>query len=425
MMTFASTPLRTALIRRSLAGLAVAVTAVAGCTASDPGSPTAGAGQPVPLAVEQSPALQVARVDPSLRGQRYSVLLNFELPQDDAFVVAEPAGDRSAVAIDADRAMTGKASLKVAPAAKAVTVKLGSLLTGREFPATWTLLGGSVYADKPATATITLTLEDGRTLTRVQPVEPGRWSAAWLDITALPPDAAARPATLTFEFAGKTDVWIDDVLMTDNSAWLVGASPADEPWSIARRGYVVYVESPDKFRMRLDTLAGKANGWTLDEVGPARLRLSSQGQTKFLTVYSDGRSYWDGEPRPLSPQARSEPIDQHRSPAEILVPEEMGRLNRNTPGDLNNDGYNERVGAYQVTAAGARVDVTISPRSAALVRPVIEIAGLPAEGKPLATIEGRLVDATHLARTPDGRLLVMLPFRIDRTTTVNVRVTGG
>ena len=367
------------------------------------------------------PTLQVARVDPSLRGQRYSVLLNFELPEDDAFVTTDSG---RSTAIDANHAMTGKASLKIDSSARAVTLKLGSLLVGRDFPADWTLLGGSLYTETPADATITLTLEDGTTLARTQPVEPDRWSAAWIDITSLPV-GSARPATLTFAFTGKSPVWLDDVLVTDNTAWLVGVSTDDEPWSVHRRGYAIHVQSPNRFRMTLDTRAGKPNGWTLEEVGPARVRLSSPGETRHLTVYSDGRSYWDGELRPLSPQARSEPPDQHRSPAAISVPESMGRVNRQTPGDLNNDAYNERVGAYQLTASGARLDVTISPRSTALVRPVLEIAGLPPTGKPLVTIEGRLVDADASVRTPDGRLLVTLPFRIDRTTTVNIRVTGG
>jgi hypothetical protein len=384
-----------------------------GCARHSPAPPADG-----PTAVERMPTLQVARVDPALRDQRYSVLLNFELPDDDAFVAAG-----APVAIDTARAMTGKASLKIRPS-EPVTLKLGSLLVGRDFPADWTLLGGSLYTETPADATITLTLEDGTTLTRTQPVEPNRWSAAWIDITSLP-SGSARPATLTFAFTGKSPVWLDDVLVTDNTAWLVGASTDDEPWSVRRRGYAIYVESPNRFRMTLDTRAGKPNGWTLEEVGPARVRLSSPGETKHLTVYSDGRSYWDGEWRPLSPQARSEPGDQHRSPAAISVPESMGRVNRQTPGDLNNDAYNERVGAYQLTASGARLDVTISPRSTALVRPVLEIAGLPQWGKPLVTIEGRLVDADASVRTPDGRLLVTLPFRIDRTTTVNIRVTGG
>jgi hypothetical protein len=395
----------------------------AGCAArpgTAPNRSSSSAADPVAV-VEHMPALQVARVDPSLKGLRYSVLLDFELADDDAFVAAAPG---ASAAIDAERAMTGDASLRIGAAGEPVSLKLGSLLVGREFPATWTLLGGSLYAERPATATVTLAFDDGQTLTRTQSVEPGKWSAAWIDLTAIPRESISRPATLTFEIAGRGgDVWLDDVLMLDNAQWLVGGSPGDEPWSVRRSGYALFVESPNKFRMRLDTAAGKPNGWNLDEVGPARLRLSSAGETKFLTVYADGRSYWDGEPRPLSPQARAEPQDAHRAPAAVAVAETMGRPNRRTPGDLNNDAYNERLGAYQVTASGSRIDVTLSPRSAPLIRPVLEIAGLP-HGKPLVTVEGRLVDPGVCVRTPDGHLLITLPFRIDRTTTVNVRVTG-
>lgn len=397
------------LISICLAGL---VSWTPGCAGERP------ARQPTATVVAQMPTLQVARVDPSLRGQRYSVLLNFELPSDDAFVTA--SGGAGSLAIDARRAMTGAAALRITPSAGRVDIKIGSLLAGREFPAAWALLGGSLYAERPATATITLHLTNGQTLSRLQAVDPGQWSAAWIDITALPPDA--QPTVLSIEIAGKTDVWLDDVLMTDNTLWMVGRSLADEPWSVHRRGYAIHVESPQRFRMKLDTSAGKPNGWTVEEVGPARLRLSSAGETRFLTIYADGRSYWDGQLRPLSPQAREEGDAHHRSPAAVAVPPEMGRPDRNTPGDDNNDAYNQRLGAYQIIANGPRVNVTLTPRSAPAIRPVLEITGLP-EGKPLVTVEGRLVESVE--RTRDGRLLVMLPFRIDRPTTVNVRVSDS
>lgn len=361
------------------------------------------------------PTLQVARVDPSLQGQRYSVLLNFEIDADDAFVDAGPGS----ASVDRSRAMTGDASLRIAPGDNRLNIKLGSLLAGRAFPAEWTLIGGSFYAESPAELIGTLTLSDGSTLRRAQPLEPGKWSAAWIDLTDLA-GGAAEPVSLTYELKSGGRLWMDDLLMTDNSAWLVGASAEDEPWSVRRRGYRVVLESPRKFRVTLDTAQGRPTGWTVEEMGPARAVFSSNGPEKRLAVYSDGRSYWDGKFRPLSPQAREEPAGQHESPAAIVVTESMGRPNRRTRGDENNDAYNEALGSYQVTATAPRVDVTLSPRSAALYRPVLEIAGLPAEGRVLITVEGRLVETWE--RTAAGHLLIMLPFRIDRTTTVNVRV---
>lgn len=365
--------------------------------------------------LERMPTLQVARVDPSLKGQRYSVLLNFEIDADDAFVTSDNPG---AVAVDANRAMTGERSLRIEPGRQRIGLKLASLLSGRAFPADWTLIGASFYADAPAELAGTLRFADGSTLRRVQPLEAGQWSAAWFDLSTLAPGAA--PDSIEYELNSPGRLWMDDLLMTDNTAWLVGESAESEPWSVHRRGYTLVVQSPRKFRVTLDTQQGKPTGWAVEEAGPGRAVFSSRAGDRTLAIYPDGRSYWGGAFRPLSPQAREEPPQQHASPAAIAVPETMGRVNRRSPGDENNDGYNETLGAYQITATGPRVDVTISPRSAPLYRPMLEIAGLPPDGRVLVTVEGRLVETFH--RTPGGHLLVSLPFRIDRTTTVNVRV---
>lgn len=370
-----------------------------------------------PISIEQVndlPSMQMIRIDPTLKGQRFSVLLNFELPSDDAFVSC--AG--GSLAIDSKRSLTGRQSLRVENGTHRVDVKLASLLVGRPFPAAWTLIGTSIYVDKPMTAAMTLSLAGGQSLRQKAQLLPGGWNAVWIDLTKLP--ATATPEALTLEFEGRSDAWIDDLMLTDNNFWYVGQKESDTPWSIRRRGFVITVQSPGKFKADLDSQLSKPTGFIVDETCPMRARFSSAGDVKFLTIYADGRSYWDGGFRGLSAEARSEPAEQHAAPAGVAVPEEQGRVNRRTPGDANNDGYNERLGAYQITAGAARIDVTITPRSAAVYRPVLEIAGLPA-GAALVTVEGRLVD-THV-RPSDDRLLIQLPFRIDRPTTVNVRVT--
>ncbi|MCS7034389.1 MAG: hypothetical protein NZ561_10430 [Phycisphaerae bacterium] len=364
--------------------------------------------------VEQSPSLQIAKVDPTLKGQRYSVLLNFELSSDDAFVTA--SGGK--VALDARRAQTGTASLFVDNDVRELAIRIDSLLAGRAFPARWTLLGASIYADKAAAAELVLELAGGQVLRQQQALRPAGWNTLWLDLTSLPSDAS--PSRLVIRIDGKTDVWIDDILLTDNHHFYVGTSDQDEPWSISRKGYAIIVQSPGRYRVSLDTILAKPTGFVVDETTSMRARFSSLGECRELTIYNDGRSFWDGEFRGLSPEARSEGPQQHLSPAVVTVPAEMGRVDRRTAGDANNDGYNERVGAYQIVATTPRIDVTLSPRGAVLSRPVLEIAGLPA-GNVLVTVEGRLVD--DFVRTPAGALLVRLPFRIDRPTTVNIRVS--
>jgi hypothetical protein len=61
----------------------------------------------------------------------------------------------------------------------------------------------------------------------------------------------------------------------------------------------------------------------------------------------------------------------------------------------------------------------IKPQVTPLVRPVFEIAGLPA-GTTLATVDGQLVERT--SRLANGNLLIELPLAIQRPVTLNVNV---
>ena len=169
------------------------------------------------------------------------------------------------------------------------------------------------------------------------------------------------------------------------------------------------------------TTDGSPHGWEVEEASDLRARFRSSGETKHLTVYADGRSMWDGAYKPLSVEVRDDKsfAAAHASPAEVTIPEALGRLSRNTPGDADNDGYNEQLGAYQIQASGGRIELTLTPRSTAVPRPVLQIAGMP-QGKALITIEGRLVEKS--TRLPGGDVLVELPARITRPTLVTVRI---
>ena len=139
-----------------------------------------------------------------------------------------------------------------------------------------------------------------------------------------------------------------------------------------------------------------------------------------MTIYPDGRMYWGGQFRVAWRDLRDarEQALQHATPAEIGIPDSMGRVNRSTPGDGDNDGYNEARGAYQIVASGSRIELALSPRTAVLSRPVLEIAGLPA-GTVRVTMEGRLVPGA--LRLPSGDVLIELPGPIARPTLINVR----
>ena len=209
-------------------------------------------------------------------------------------------------------------------------------------------------------------------------------------------------------------------MMIDNTQWYV--SGQDSPWSIRRRGFKIFIDREGWFSMTLDTAAASPTGWSLQDASTMRLRhFASAGGTRNLTLYSDGRAFWDGQFKPVSANAKNDPglTESHTQPGEIRVADGMGRPNRNSPGDANNDGYNETLGAYELIANGPRMELTIVPHGATLVRPLLEIAGLP-PGKPLVTLEGRLVDS--LTRLSNGNVLIEIPARIERPATLNIRM---
>jgi hypothetical protein len=110
---------------------------------------------------------------------------------------------------------------------------------------------------------------------------------------------------------------------------------------------------------------------------------------------------------------------EHRAPAAVSIVPEQGRLNRTSPGDADNDGYNELSGDYKIVAEAKQIDVTLTPHTPRLTDPALEIAGLPA-GKLIVTVDGRLID--DCVRLANGNVLIVLPLELDRAATVSVRV---
>lgn len=333
------------------------------------------------------------------------------------FVAAQPLKAQ----LDTAAAHTGRSSLLLKPGTHRLTLKLSSMLAGREFPGDWTLVGLHARADEATSVTLSCAQAGGRTIAaRTVALSPGMWTAVMLDISALGA-APQGEVTLELRFDPSTvgAVRVDDAMLIDNRDTLVDASP--DGWTITRAGLRITCERKLRFAFSVVTVDGSPQGWAVEEANALRARFSSSGETKALTIYADGRSMWDGAYKPLSASVREDGAfaAAHGSPADIVVVEPMGRLNRNTPGDANNDGYNERLGAYQLEATGARLEMTITPRSTAVPRPVFQMAGLP-DGKALITIEGKLVEKS--TRLADGQLIVELPARITRPTLVTVRI---
>lgn len=378
------------------------------------------AAAPAPASVE-TPLIgvEMVRVVPELRVQRFNTLLDLESDVDAVFVLASGGGARL---VDS-RAHTGRRALEVTDRSPSIDIKLSSLLTGRSFPGNWALVGAYVRSDNPCEVVAEL-LEGDRVVTSsaVRPV-PGRWTALMLDLSRVAaPDNAEAPTApgfrLRLRWRGEGPLWVDDVMLVDNLQQLLEGGP--DGMSVRKRGMTILCQYPGRFAVALDMLEGNPEGWTVEEVSPIRARFAGGGKTRSLVIYDNGLSYWDGEPRSLFGMLRLEDGwgRQHRQPGKVSVGQTPGRVRRTTPGDADNDGYNELTGAYQLEAEGARLEVTIEPDEQ-LVSPVLEIVGLPV-GRVTVTAEGRLID-DH-ARLPDGRVLIRLPLRFQRPLSVLVRV---
>jgi hypothetical protein len=404
----------TARTRGVRCALILGVAAVAGC--SRPLAPPIRSGEPV--------GVQLMRTEPSFVGQAFRVLVDFESGTDFAFIADCPGGQ-----IDPAVAHTGNSSLHVPPGAKPFVVKLSSLLPGgpADFPGAWTLVGAYFISRESTAVRVSYEVKGKAILQRSVGLEARKWTAVFLDVTSLSDPNGEPPGEvglLRFAPERGAETWCDDVVVLDNTRSLAGdADKAGDAWSVRQRGFYTLIEKPGSFAVRIPTPeSGEGDAWKAEEANDLRVRLTAAGGRRTRVIYSDGREYVDGGVKSLaetSAEQQAQLNEQHRAPAALSVPEEMGRVERNSPGDANHDGYNEAVGAYELKAAGPRFEVTVTPQGPKVVRPVLEIAGLPT-GHVVAHAEGQVIE--KLARLPNGHVLVMLPTTIDRPVTVNVRV---
>ncbi len=361
---------------------------------------SAGATEPVPL--------QLRKNVPFLSDSRFIALLTFE-NGDDAVFVRSDGGT-----LDDSKAHTGSESFRLGRGMKAI-VRLEPLTAAASFPGTWRLVGGFVYAERECTVVLTLSLGNGDTIRQEVAHPGGAWRMAMVDLNEM--KSAQRATELTVEVTGDAgNVWLDDIMLVDNDRFLLGRE--GDSFTVRRSG-LRYLGNGPMFNFRFLTEHASPVGWKLNASEVSRVRFSSTGKEKSLTVYSDGRAYWDGEFKPL---VRADWVDavskHHQSPAELTVSDEQGRVNRTSTGDANNDGYNELLGSYQLVASTPRMDIQIRP-VAPVVKPTFEITGLPA-GKVVATLEGKLIEDVH--RLSDGRVLIEIPVKIERAVQLSVRV---
>ena len=391
---------------------AALLAAIPGCTEN--GAPAAPPPTPPPLTTEPI-GQQMARVEPRLAGMPFRVLLDFERPTDLVFVSPQSAGQRST-----DRAHTGAASLQCGSSAN-FDVKLSSLVSGA-FPGNWTLAGAYFSSAKSATVTLVYSVGGGAPPLLQHTVHlpaNGHWTPVFVDLTQLPA-TSTDAGVLSFSVASEQAVFCDDLTVANKSKTLDTPDDPTSGWTIKQGGYTVDVARPGRFRVQLKTPEAVDDGWDTKEANDLRARfVSTSGKT--WTIYSDGRQYQDGQFSALFDFGQATPLfaQQQASPAEVVVSEEYGRIDRDTPGDQNNDGYNERWASYELVARGPRFEVVLKPTTRVLVRPVLEISGLP-QGNALITVEGQLIEKS--IRLPNGNLLVEIPMALQRPTTVNVTV---
>ncbi len=386
------------------------ILAIPGCTESL--APPKRSGEPI--------GVQLIKAESSFVGTPFRVLLDFESLSDLTFV-----GNSSSTILDPAVAHTGNGSLQVSGHGDGFIVKLNALLAAGDFPGQWTLAGGYFISRENTSVRVSYEVDGKVILSRSVALSSRRWTPVMLDLTPLSDPNANVPrevGILRFKPDAAT-AWCDDVLLFDNVKSLVPESnQAGDAWTIRRRGFATVIEKPGSFKLRIPMPEGDPQGWQVEESNELRLRLVSGDGKHFWTIYCDGRGYKDGRYEPVTELPTAEQVilgEQQSSPAEISVAEEWGRVERNTPGDRNNDGYEETTGAYQLKANGLKMEVTLTPRTAKLVRPVIEIAGLPT-GQVLANVEGRYIDRS--TRLANGHVLVEIPGTIHRPVTLTVRV---
>jgi hypothetical protein len=357
--------------------------------------------------------MQLPRVESFLRGVKYNLLLDFENQRDLVFLNTPDSGT------DEVHRHTGFRSLQLGAGTKS-TIKLASLMSGRPFPGDYTLVGAFIRADQTATVTLRCLFDGFTPLTRTITVSGPDWKPLLVDLADL--KQSSNPTTqrvASLEIVTDATVYLDDVLIIDNRSELVPLTEGG--WVVALKGFRYRVERPTMFSVTLDNAQGKPDGWQIDEANAARARFHSTGSVKSLTIYSDGRSYWDGKFKAMSSAVRDDPAfaSQRSSGAQIDIPEDVGKLIRNSSGDDNADGFNELRGCYMISASAARLQINLRPGRAPMARPVFEITGLPS-GKVLVNVEGQIVSAA--TRLQDGTVILVLPLKFERAATISLRV---
>ena len=409
--------------------LALAGILLTGCNSGLSGSSTP------PLPGRATPRIHPAVIKPPVNWSnspgeaRTSSLLSFDSPADVVFATMT-AGNCSLA-----NEPSGATHLVLMGDSPAVSVRLSSLLRGRPFPADWSAVGLRFRPDAPVIATLSflqgeVVLATSEVDTRLAAKSTDAWHLIAVDI---PESAKADDSQLRFALkrAGATEAGFDaplEAAIDDVSLIANGRAIRTPVMSAIRRGTYWTITGPNvltrvpselsptspmrlvewaRTRMIFQTVGSPGSFVAIDHLG-RMIRTTPAGSTYSLVTTGRERM-----------SERSSWRLGVRSPGQVQVPEEQGRVERQAPGDRNQDGYDESRNSYRVRAASTRLDITLVPAGVPLENAVIEIEGLETRTDITATLSGQVIQS--IERTSAGSVLIELPGPVERPVILQVR----
>lgn len=374
-----------------------------------------------------TPTKKVVRYTPPADQYVKSKLIDFDSPYDTTFLIARD------VKLTDDPDQPGNRVLNAASA----QIKLGALVRGRDFPGAWDLLGVRVRSAQSTPITLDLVAVSTPTTNRVAngtAVPPagapmrsasaqaeGAWTIQWIELKAFPTSMPANAdLVLRIRSNDGTALLIDDVLLAQSHTVVSQSAvpQSGEPWQVRRSALKWQVMVGEKEIFSLAAAPFIRDGYRAIEANPVRAVFASA--TGMVAIDRTGRVIENGEAKlDAGVMSVAKTVAENESPAIIEVASEFGRIERNLPGDQNNDGYDETRGCYTVIASAPRLNITLTPQKFPVKWPVIEIVGLPA-GTVSVWLEGQTVP--WVTRLSDGKVIVELPIRLERPVAFQVRV---
>jgi hypothetical protein len=379
------------------------VALVSGCATSTPALPE------VPRATSPIPQPLLSWGD-----ARTSTVLSFDSPADAVFV-RSISGSVSQV-----RGEVGTNSLSLTGNSPGVVIRLASLVRGRPFPGDWSAVGLRLRADASFGATLELRAS-GVTLASAQLTQTvaAQWNLLAVEVPDHVDPESVELALAIDSQQRNIEVAIDDLTLIANDRAI--QTPV---MSAIRKGPAWRIVGPT-FETRLPSDIATESPMRLMEWSKIRMVFAStQSPPRWVSIDSLGRQIeasggvvtysYIGNQRDNSSWRLA-----MRSPGEVSVTQEQGRVDRQSVGDFNQDGFDESRNSYRVVANAKRLDITLTPGGVPLENAVIEIDGLQSANEISATLAGQIIRT--IERTSSGTVLIEVPSRVERAVIIQVR----